>query len=357
MTRTSRVVRVTQTIAIYSVTLTAVAGATVLAMPSDSESEPADIRLASVIRGAPEPLASTRGPSPGFAVDGTVYPRHTIELTSPITGRISGLNESAEIGGTIPRGEAIWVVEDSDYRARLDGIKHDIQSAHAQTEIERGKARAAKREWAALGMDEQEVIDADRRLSFREPQLAQAEAQVARLMSDKELAQADLKRCSKVLEYDLKLLSESIEEGEWVEAGQVLATGMRPGEWQVIARLTPAQVDRIQDAGFNGVQISVVVLGSSHEPLRAEVVRWLPGEIDQPQMRGLLLRVSEPTTDYLWSGATVVVNIQLRATESVDTPLAVREGINPEGDPPASLNKSLVRTGTNVNESTAARAQ
>ena len=301
----------------YVLVLVALAASVLLAVPRDrDEAEQTSKPSLIVTQPTIQALKDCTPSSPtGLFVDGVARPARVVELASPINGPMRSVHPALELGGVIPAGEPIWRIEDREYAARLEGARQQLAEAVALGLVERGRARAASREWTALGLDGDQVDEQDRQLALRVPQGAEAEARIARLRSAVTLAQVDLDRCTHRLAFDLEVLSESIEPGAWVEQGQLLVTGMRAGEWHILARLTPAQAESVRLMPVDSTSTRVTIIGSLGESLSAEFVRWLPGELSQPQMRGVLLRVKDVPGGVLWDGAQVHVDFHARDTD------------------------------------------
>lgn len=242
--------------------------------------------------------------------DGVARPARIIHLASPVAGLIQEVHPALELGGVVPSGEIAWQLQQEEYAARLEGARQELAQATAEALIEQGRARAASREWDALGLSEDLVSQEDQQLALRVPQAKSTDANVARLRSVVTLAEVDLDRCTTRLDFDLEVLSESIEAGAWVEQGQQLATGMRAGEWHIVALLTPRQADELQAADINGIRAAVTILGAERSPVRAAPVRWLPSDVANRQMRGLLLEATDVPGGALWDGARVHVELR-----------------------------------------------
>lgn len=250
-------------------------------------------------------------PSRGVVVDGVARPARLVELASPIEGLVAEVHPALELGGTIPSGDSIWQIEEREYAARLQAARQELAEALADARIEDGRARAAAREWEALRLSAEEISEEDRELALRVPQALSIEARIERLRSEVALAEIDRDRCTKRFDFDLEVISESVEPGAWIEQGQLLATGMRAGEWHIIARLTPAQAERIRALPTEQVKVRVGILGSAGEPVDVVPVRWLPGVVAGSQMRGMLLHATDVPGGALWEGAQVQVEFLL----------------------------------------------
>lgn len=304
----------------YGLVLAILGGATLHVLAADGGADHAPLELvapAAVTRSVQPPRTM---PSALISAEGVAQPARAIRLASPISGRLHSVHHAMEPGGIIPAGESLWTLETREFEARLRGAQSSLADTVAQYQIEQGRARAARREWDALGMSESTTDHRDRSIALREFQAAEIAARMGVAKAEVDLAEIELARCTASLDVDFAVLEESIEPGSWIASEQHLVTGMEAGRWHIVVLLTPAQADAVRDMEFESVPSDVRVLGSLGEPLPAEIVRWLPGDTGRPQMQGLLLRVRTDRPGILWAGARVQVTLRPHETHRRDTP-------------------------------------
>lgn len=286
------------------------AGVGLFLFGEEDEAVEVSLELSEPEQTAPELPAMNPEPVPFIRANGLASPAREIQLASPVSGRLHAAHPLMEPGGLIPAGETLWHIDATESEARVRSAQSRLEDIIAQSEIESGRARAAQREWDALGLSQDTVDDRDRAIALREPQAAEIQARIDLARSEVDLAQIELERCAIALDVDLTIIEETIEPGSWIEAGQPLVTGMEANAWHVTAWLTPGQADVVQNLGLDSIQADVRVLGSLRESLPSQVVRWLPSDTGRPQLQGLLLSARTPRPGVLWAGAHVDVTIR-----------------------------------------------
>ena len=159
---------------------------------------------------------------------GTVKPRQEINLSAQVSGKIEWVDSRFAAGGQFNSGEPLFRIEQSDYelgveqaQARVAGAEYGFMVASANKEI-------ARTEWDNMqsahrkltGKAENSQPDA---LVLREPQLKQAEAELASANAALSLAKLRLDRTILYAPFSCRIRQESIDKGQYLNPGVSVA--------------------------------------------------------------------------------------------------------------------------------------
>lgn len=149
---------------------------------------------------------------------GAVQARTTSTLIPEVRGRIVAIGPNFQEGAFFEEGEILIEIDRSDYETEL--IVADAAYAQAELQLAEEEARAAqaKRDWGRLNPDTPAT-----KLTLREPQLKQAAAAAASAQARVNTAQANLERTLIRAPYAGRILTKSVDVGQYVSPGNQLA--------------------------------------------------------------------------------------------------------------------------------------
>lgn len=236
---------------------------------------------------------------PELSFKGNLRPARRLSLPTQVGGEIMALNEDLELGGLIEAGEVLLQLETADYEAALKQAKAQLAEAVAQLELERGRHSVAKEE-LEFYRDRELVEEADLKesLVLREPQLNRAQAAAMRAEAAVSTARLNLQRTTLRAPFDCIVEQESVEVGQAVGGGQVVAVLLGTERGLVEARVAAGQLPLMQIPGWNGSEGSKGTAryrtGEGEVTREARVLR-LAGSLDPVgRMARLVLEVSDP---------------------------------------------------------------
>lgn len=180
--------------------------------------------------------------------NGRVEAARRLTLSPQLNGRLKYLDPSVVVGGRVLEGQVLARIEPQDYRAAVEREKNALAAAERDLEVERARARAAEREWKLLG-----DANADAEASAvvrREPQRDAAKANLSAAKAALSKARTDLSRTTIRAPFDATVLSESVEEGQFVNVGAQLATLMATDQVWVRIAVPVEQLQWISIPGF-----------------------------------------------------------------------------------------------------------
>jgi RND family efflux transporter MFP subunit len=150
---------------------------------------------------------------------GEVVPKVAVDVVPEIAGRVVRVHRSLVAGGFFSANEPLVEIEARDYELALERAQAAVARAEVALETQQAEADIARQEWDALHPGEAPPSG----LVVREPQVRQAEAELAAARADLAAAQLDLERTRVRVPFDGIVVSKSVDAGQFVTAGQKIA--------------------------------------------------------------------------------------------------------------------------------------
>ncbi|MDQ8201876.1 efflux RND transporter periplasmic adaptor subunit [Pelagicoccus sp. SDUM812003] len=149
---------------------------------------------------------------------GTVKARTESSLIPEVRGRIVSIAPNFQEGAFFEEGEVLLKIDDRDYLTELTVAEAQLAQAELTFMQETARYDQARRDWDRLnpGMEATE-------LTLREPQLRQANAAVASAKARVETAKLNLERTEVRAPYAGRVLTKSVDVGQFVSTGNELA--------------------------------------------------------------------------------------------------------------------------------------
>lgn len=227
--------------------------------------------------------------------NGIVEAASQATLSSELNGRVTYMAPSVVEGGRVVQGEALVRIDGRAYKLAVKRERAQVARARVDLELEENASEAARREWAAVG---EEPAAGARRVALRKPQVDAASAGIDAAKGALERAQLDLGKTSIRAPFNATVLSESIEVGEIVSPGKVLATLV--GTDRFWARLSLP----VEDLAFvdfprgdaRGSKVTVTqALSSGKTVVRTGSVLRLVGSLDaQSRTAQVIVEIDRP---------------------------------------------------------------
>ncbi len=166
-------------------------------------------------------VAAGVGPIPVFGA-GTVRPTAEIHVTAEVSGKVSWVDPAFQSGGHVEEGQVLFRIDDADYRNRVKQARANVAAQQVALLQAEEEALIARSEYAQFQRRETGAASPDEAspLTLREPQLEAARAALVRdstLLADAELA---LSRTEVLAPFNGIVRDESVDEGQFVAAGQ-----------------------------------------------------------------------------------------------------------------------------------------
>ncbi|MGB0906036.1 MAG: efflux RND transporter periplasmic adaptor subunit [Maricaulaceae bacterium] len=148
---------------------------------------------------------------------GEVQPRNEINITPQVSGRLVYVSPNFIEGGKFKKGDLLARIEPAEYKLRVIQARANVIQAETTLTREKSESALARSDWAELGS-----LTAATPLTLREPQMAQAAAQLE--ASKAQLAEAELMhaRTSIYAPFTGRVTTRDMDQGEFVSAGMKL---------------------------------------------------------------------------------------------------------------------------------------
>lgn len=150
---------------------------------------------------------------------GTVSPKVEVDIVPEVPGKVVSVNPSLKAGAFIPANEQILQIDPRDYEFAVQQTNAVVADALVKLEIEMAEAEVARREWDQLHPD----TEPNSPLVLRESQVRQAKAALESAKAQLATAQLRLERTSLSLPFDALIISEKVDIGQYMVAGQPVA--------------------------------------------------------------------------------------------------------------------------------------
>ncbi|MAP95046.1 MAG: efflux transporter periplasmic adaptor subunit [Ponticaulis sp.] len=170
---------------------------------------------------------------------GEVKPRREISISPQISGRISYVSPAFIDGGFVRRGDVLVRVDDADYQ--LAKVRAQSQVASAEQRLFREQAET---ELALQDLEDLGISDASP-LARREPQLAEARANLDAAKSQLRDAELALERTIIRAPFEGRIRSKDVDVGQFVSTGQALGRMFGTDFAEVALPLTDAEMGRL----------------------------------------------------------------------------------------------------------------
>lgn len=200
----------------------AVGGVMVMnAMKSEPEEKEDPIKAIPVVTA----MATQGNTTLNVTASGEVQPRTEINIVPQVSGRITYMSPKFTEGGKFNKGDLMVRIEPAEFELRVVQARANVAQAQTALTREQSEAEIAKRDWEELGRAGRPTP-----LTLREPQMAEAAAQLEAARAQLQEAELQLNRTSVYAPFNGRVNTRIIDQGEFVTAGtrlgQVYATNV-----------------------------------------------------------------------------------------------------------------------------------
>ncbi|MCD4750841.1 MAG: efflux RND transporter periplasmic adaptor subunit [Thermoanaerobaculales bacterium] len=225
---------------------------------------------------------------------GEVRAKTTVEIVPQVAGRVIAMHPGMVTGGHFGADEPLLTIEPRDYELAVERARAAVARADVALEREQAEAEVALQEWDAIHPGE----DPSSGLVVREPQVRQAEAELAAAQADLAVARLSLERTTITLPFDGIVESETIDLGQYVTIGKKLATVYGTAVAEVRVPLAERELAWFRvptRPGIKGPPATVIAnFGGMSQTWSGEVVR-MEAKIDTTsRMVPVVIAVSDP---------------------------------------------------------------
>ena len=154
--------------------------------------------------------------TPRIRTYGEVRARRRATLSAQVGGRVEWVSDELIPGAFLTAGQELLRIERADYEVALTLAQSRLVEAQTALALETAQGESAAQEYASSGRGEPSP------LVLREPQRAQALAQVSAAEATVASAELDLLRTTVTAPFAARVRMESVSLGQVVQAGQAL---------------------------------------------------------------------------------------------------------------------------------------
>ena len=248
---------------------------------------------------------------------GQARPRTQINLVPQVAGRITYVNPNFIEGGFFEAGETLVQIEDADYRLAVTRAAAQVAQAEQALARERAESELAASEWQALGQGEASA------LTLREPQMAEARAQLAAAEAALQSARLDLQRTRVSAPFSGRVRSKNADLGQYVSPGTNLGEVFSTDTVLVRLPLTdhqlgllgiPVAYNAAADANDDGIRVTLTATLAGRQHTWEGRITRTDSAID-PQTRVLyaIAEVADPYGAAAEGGAPLAVGLFVNA--------------------------------------------
>jgi RND family efflux transporter MFP subunit len=176
---------------------------------------------------------------------GTIRPRAEISLSPQVGGRVVEVSPSLSSGGSFRRGDVLMVIEQASYRNAVAIAESDVAQRLVDIALAEQEQVVAREEYRLLRARTATATAPDTarstRLALREPQVEAARAALARAEAQLADARLDLDRTVLRAPFNGRVRSETVDVGQNVSPGQVVAQLFDTDEAEMVVSLSQAE--------------------------------------------------------------------------------------------------------------------
>jgi RND family efflux transporter MFP subunit len=227
---------------------------------------------------------------------GTVQAAQEISIIPQTSGEVIYVSPSMEEGGFFSKGEELFKVDSTDYQLALEQAKATEAEAELNLATIESWSRIARAEWERIKQVDE---DEPNPLVVYEPQLKNAQAELASAKAAVKQAELNLERTEIRAPFNCRIRSENIDIGQYVRAGSSVAVVAGTDTAEVIVPL-PLDELRWLDVPMKGSQkkgsmatIHLEINGKDYER-KGKIVRST-GEVDpMSRMTKVVIELKDP---------------------------------------------------------------
>jgi RND family efflux transporter MFP subunit len=171
---------------------------------------------------------------------GSVAVRSYVTLTTQVSGRVVATSGALRNGGSFSAGETLVTLEQRDFTLALDQVQADVTSAQASLRLSQAEASVDISSYQRLNPGK-EVPP----LIAKEPQIAQAMAQLQAATARRDIAQVNLDRSIYSLPFAGRVVESSADEGQILSAGQSFGRVYALDAVEIVISLAPQELAKI----------------------------------------------------------------------------------------------------------------
>jgi RND family efflux transporter MFP subunit len=174
---------------------------------------------------------------------GSVAVRSYVSLMSQVSGRVVATSKALRNGGKFAAGETLVTLEQRDFILALAQVQADVTSARASLQLSEAEASVDIISYQRLNPGK-----AVPPLIAKEPQIAQANAQLQAAVARRDIAQVNLDRSVYSLPFSGRVVESSADEGQMLNSSQSFGRVYALDAVEIVISLAPQELAKIAPA-------------------------------------------------------------------------------------------------------------
>ena len=150
---------------------------------------------------------------------GTIKAKTYIKLVAEVNGRVNHIAKLRFNGGFFKKGDLLLSIDDTDYQLAMSRANAQVASAKQQLIRVETEAGQAKFDLKQIGRNPSKSTS----YALREPQLAEARANLQAAEADLKIAELQMLRTRVVAPFEGRVVSKQVDVGQYVSTGTLLA--------------------------------------------------------------------------------------------------------------------------------------
>ena len=151
---------------------------------------------------------------------GTVEAKVEVEIVPEVPGKVVYVHPLLKSGGLIRAKQQIIQIEPRDYELAVQQADATVAEAQVRLDTEKAEADVARQEWEQLHPN----TEPSSPLVLRDPQIRRAEASLKSARAQLAAANLRLERTNLSLPFDVLVIDERVDLGQYVVVGQSLGS-------------------------------------------------------------------------------------------------------------------------------------
>ncbi len=169
---------------------------------------------------------------------GTVEPKIKVRIVPQVSGRAVYVHSEFTNGGFFKSDEVLIRIDPSDYELAVEKAASEVAKAKTALDTQKAEAEVAGQEWKQLNPGQKPTNP----LVLREPQIRQAEAELAAANASLATAKLNLERTEISLPFNGRVLEEDVDEGQYLQAASPVGTAYGTDAVEIVVPLEDAEL-------------------------------------------------------------------------------------------------------------------
>ncbi len=195
-----------------------------------------------------------------FTTTGSIQTRGTVNVVPQVSGRVIEVNDQFFEGGTFAAEDVLFQIEPLDFELDVKRLEAEVARAQTALDLAKAEAQAALAEWKQFNPKKTAP-----ELVARKPQMAEAKANLKAAEAQLEDAKLSLQRTSISMPFAGRVLSSSLEKGQYVVAGQSYGSVFGLDLLEVKASLEDQKLEWLLSAFDPKITITATHMGKTQE--------------------------------------------------------------------------------------------